>query len=85
MREMNPLVWFGTRLVNPIPKHFVRASTPITSESEQWVLTKLKGRYGTGTVDITSSNMVISAEWNTFMFFEDPAEATFYELRWAGK
>lgn len=85
MREMDPLVWFGTRLVSQIPRHFVRSSTPVTPEAEQWVLTKLKGRYGTGVVDTSTANMVVSAEWNTYVFFEDPAEATFYELRWSGK
>lgn len=86
-KELNPYVWFGDREVSPnIPRHFVKAHTPITNESKEWVLTKLSGRYGIAQVDSIShgDDLLSSLDWKSYIFFEDPSEATIYELRWAG-
>lgn len=83
MRDIDPLVWFGTRELLAIPKHFIRATTPITSESQKmWVITKLKGRYSIGSFE--TANLVLGSVLNQYIFFEDPAEAMMYELRWSG-
>lgn len=80
---MNPYVWFGDRLVSPIPRHFVKTSTPLSEDSREWVLTSLKGRYGT--VDNENPDMnSLSLDWKTYIYFEDSAEAMIYELRWSG-
>jgi hypothetical protein len=80
-KELNPYAWFGVREVTPnIPRHFVKAHTPVTTESKQWVLTSLHGRYG-----VTDQNTLDgSLDWKTYIFFEDPSEAMIYELRWSG-
>ena len=81
IKELNPYVWFGTRKLSTVPSHFVQCPTPATSESTQWVITNLKGRYATAT---TQKNPFELDSTNTYFFFEDPREATIYELRWAG-
>lgn len=81
---MNPYVWFGDRLVSPIPRHFVRTTTPLTEDSKEWVLISLKGRYGLIEYDSSSDLNNLSLDWKTFIYFEDSAEAMLYELRWAG-
>jgi hypothetical protein len=79
IKEMNPFVWFGTRKVSPIPRHFVKAHTPATTESENWVLVNIKGRYG-----ISNSSVDNDLDWKDYFFFEDPADAMIFELRWSG-
>ena len=81
-RELDPYVWFGEREISPIPRHFVKASTPMTTENNLWVMTRLKGRYGVGVSE--NSNEFLSG-LDSFMYFEDPGEAMMYELRWSGK
>jgi hypothetical protein len=80
MRELDPQVWFGQRDVNPVPRHFIKTS-PIASYGEmlEWVLTRLRGRYGyRSTTEFDFSPTV------EHFFFEDPAEAMMFELRWSG-
>lgn len=81
MRDIDPLVWFGTRELSVVPRHFVRTTSPVTDESMIWVITKLKGRYGKTTY-LGSSGLVFDN--SQYLCFEDPAEAMLYELRWAG-
>lgn len=83
-KEMNPYVWFGDREVSPIPRHFIRAPSPLTSEAKEWVLISLKGRFGCGEIDDTTDLVNSSMDWKTVIFFEDSAEAMMYELRWSG-
>lgn len=82
-KEMNPCVWFGDRALSSIPRHFVKAPTPLTMDSREWVLTQLKGRYSITEVsnieEVTSLDVL-----KTYIFFEDSAEAMLYELRWSG-
>jgi len=81
MMEVNPYVWYATRKLDRVPSHFTKASTPITSESEFWVKSKLTGRYATAHIhDVT----LLLDSANYFIYFEDPAEAMMYELRWSG-
>lgn len=79
-REIDPLSWFGTREIKgPIPRHFIKATTQITDESYMWIIKKLAGRFGTS-VDLTDTIFL----GNNYVYFEDPKEATIYELRWSG-
>lgn len=81
--------WFTDRELLYKPKHFVVTKTPITSESKKWIYDKLKGRFTLLTIEMVNfihpTNIVIdSALSNTeYPAFEDPAEATFYELTWS--
>ena len=85
MRDIDPLVWFGTRDVSPAPKHFIKTPTPTTSESLIWVITKLKGRYSLSTiVEDGTSVLILGNDIYQTIYFEEPADAMMYELRWAG-
>ncbi len=80
MNEINPMVYFGQRELPFVPRHFVRASTPLTTQSLFWVKTRLTGRYSY-LYDV--KNTVIFHDL-LIIYFENPAELTMYELRWAG-
>jgi len=84
---INPLLWFSEREIKThVPPHFVKCESLLTEKSKLWVITKLQGRYS---ISIGSDNndtntltyLFIDEE---YIYFEDPAEATFYELRWSG-
>ena len=79
MININLHTWFCDRELNFCPKHFVMASTPITEESKQWILERLTGRFylqthGAGTYTFARDEIP---------YFEDPTEATLYELTWS--
>lgn len=84
---INPLLWFSEREVKThVPPHFVRCESPLTEKSKLWVITKLQGRYSISigsdnNDDDTLTYLFIDEK---YIYFEDPAEATFYELRWSG-
>ena len=83
MREFNPHLWFGKRELDHVPPYFTKATTPITYEKLEWVKTKLTGRYVL--VKVTSQQQSFAVfEETQLIYFEDPKEATFYELRWSG-
>jgi len=81
MKELNPIAWFGTRELSVVPRHFVKANTPRTDESYQWVLTKLNGRFCISN-DMKTSGALL--DLSQYFYFEDSAEAMLYELRWSG-
>lgn len=80
MTELNPLIWFTERELDFVPKHFVKAPTPVNSQSLFWVKSTLTGRYS---CQANHESNVIFHE-STIIYFEDPKELTIYELRWAG-
>lgn len=82
MTEINPYIWFSVRQLDFVPPHFVRSSTPITSDSYFWVKSKLTGRYALHNIDITNLDTVF--DLRPYIFFEDPKELVLYELRWSG-
>jgi hypothetical protein len=86
MREVNPLVWFGERELSVCPKHFVKAPTPIADEAYQWVISRLVGRFSISslTMDTPGAFPIVGTTFDTYFYFEDPAEAMMYELRWSG-
>ena len=83
MQEIDPLLWYGERRLKVPPVHFIKTTTPISTTSLFWVQNKLKGRFSTGsiTIQMEDTDFLIDKE---HLFFEDPSEATIYELRWAG-
>lgn len=88
MREFNPLLWYGTRRLEVVPKHFVRANTLLTIESIHWIEDRLIGRYATSLATSTVPHdfiTIISHSISEVVYFEDPKELTLYELYWAGK
>jgi len=80
MREMDPLVWFGNRVVKPAPRHFTGTSVPSNHDIHSWVLTNLKGRYSLETNSFGGHSL----DLGSYYYFEDPAEAMIFELRWSG-
>ena len=81
MRDFNPLVWFGERELSHVPPHFVKTSSPLTDEALVWIQTSLSGRYAYSSHS-NIENFIF--ESHRYVYFENPAEATMYELRWSG-
>ena len=79
--QLDPITWFSDRELTYTPKHFVVTSYPCTSESKQWVLDKLNGRFSVTYPIISSSILELMSP--SCIAFEDPQEAVFYELKWA--
>jgi hypothetical protein len=79
--NVNPVKWFSVRELDKVPPHFIKASTPISDKAKLWVITKLEGRYAIAEGDGPDDFLLISPQ---YIFFEDPSEATMFELRWAG-
>ena len=82
MIDINLIRWFSKRGLTHSPSHFVRCETPLTEEAEFWVLTTLTGRYAV--THHTDFQTFITGSQNRISF-ENPAEATMYELRWSGE
>ena len=80
--NINLHTWFtnrdlsSKRLSNKPPEHFVKSSTPLTSDSFAWVNEKLVGRF------YTSSDIDIFSGTPSLIYFEDPKELMIYELTW---
>ena len=77
--KIDPYIWFGKRQVDFCPKHFISASTPLTIDSKQWVLDNLKGRL----CIIQTSQLFLIEYYLGNIAFENPTDATFYELKWS--
>ena len=78
MHKLDPLLWFNARKMDYGPKHFVRSNTLLTEDSKKWIEETLTGRYYLSSFEFGS--MLIEKR---VVSFEDPAEATFYELTWS--
>lgn len=83
--ELDVITWFTERQLSYKPKHFVVAKTPTTTENKNWIFEKLRGRFCFVQVEESSRNdpFDLLASLDTYPAFEDPAEATFYELTWS--
>ena len=79
--QLDPITWFSDRELSYTPKHFIVTSHPCTIESKQWVLDKLSGRFSVTYPTISTS--IIELITPSCIAFEDPQEATFYELKWS--
>jgi len=78
--EIDPIVWFSNRQVDYPPPHFVTATTVLTEDSKQWVLNKLRGRFA---ITLNTGDFFTMIDTLGNISFEDPSEATLYELRWS--
>ena len=77
--EIDPYIWFGKREVEFYPKHFVLSNTPLTVDSKQWILDNIRGRFC-----IIPVSQLFLVEYNLGnIAFENPKDATFYELKWS--
>jgi hypothetical protein len=84
--NVNPLLWFGEREVKSTPPHFIKCPTSLTEKSKHWVLTKTQSRYSicAGQEEDEEDKLAFIFEDKQYIYFEDPVEATIYELRWSG-
>ena len=77
--EIDPYIWFGNREVEFCSKHFILSNTPLTLDSKQWVLDNIRGRFC-----VVQNSQIFLIEYNLGnIAFENPADATFYELKWS--
>ena len=72
--NINITTWFTERQMNFCPKHFVKCQASVTDESKLWIYETLKGRFY-----IDDSAIFFDSN----VYFEDPKEATLYELTWS--
>lgn len=79
LKNIDPYTWFGEREVSYVPKHFIITHTALTVESKIWVLENLKGRFGI----LPKFDYILVGTELGKIAFEDPEEATFYELKWS--
>jgi hypothetical protein len=79
--KVDVYTWYGQRELTYLPKHFVTASAPLTEESRQWVLDSLSGRFAV--VPNVYNDIIVLDTFLGKIGFEDPKEATLFELRWS--
>lgn len=79
--EVDPIVWFAERELGCPPAHFVTATTPVTAASKLWVLDYLRGRFAIS--NTYSPDTLLDIDILGYISFEDPSEATIYELKWS--
>jgi len=85
---LDPQVWFADRRLTFEPKHFTRAKTKLTARSLDWITNNLTGRYCIGNFgEFDSMEFIFSSGSESLGLsapsFEDPSEATLYELTWS--
>jgi hypothetical protein len=78
--KVDPIVWFAERQLDYPPVHFVTSTTPLTEESKQWVLNKLRGRFSI--IEAYDFLLITNGSMGTISF-EDPKEAMLFELKWS--
>lgn len=86
VNELDPIGWYSNRELLHTPTHFVVATTELTNESKMWIMNNLKGRFSVvrgqdGTKMIGSIPFLDLSDG--YPAFEDPREATLYELKWS--
>lgn len=79
--NIETLDWFTERCIYFKPKHFIITNIPATSESIEWIYKALRGRFCL-TNNSVVHNLELYSSKTLFPAFEDPAEATAYELTW---
>lgn len=82
--NVNPLLWYGERELQHIPPHFTKATTSLTDDSLFWIMTKCQGRYAITNAEEDDNDIMSIFVLARNIYFEDPAEAMMYELRWSG-
>ena len=84
--EIDPITWYSERELDFTPRHFIVANTPATNESKMWIINNLRGRFSM----ILNKKLLTDDDWLVSFdsiygtpAFEDPSEATLYELKWS--
>jgi hypothetical protein len=81
--ELDPITWFSERELKYTPRHFVISNTSLTAESKDWILKNLRGRFScVHWVNENQPNILFDSLHGR-PAFEDPREATLYELTWS--
>ena len=84
--DLDPISWYSSREVECTPRHFVVATTVLTEQSKLWILNNLRGRFSVVAAP-TQEDTISSIPFINFGVavpaFEDPKEATMYELKWS--
>lgn len=82
---INPVIWYAERELTLIPPHFVKCPTPVNSESIDWIRNKTTSRYVLGPADAEVTLVTTLRDYSKYyVYFESTADATMYELFWAG-
>lgn len=81
IQDINLIEWHSNREVPYAPRHFIYTRAPVTPESIDWIKNNLVGRYSL----VNQSQYINDKQGYSLMIaaFEDPSEATFYELTWS--
>lgn len=78
--NINLHTWFCDRELDFCPKHFIKCNAAYTEEAKYWVYENLKGRFYIKNLSVLS---LLSLDSDQEIYFEDPQEATLFELRWS--
>lgn len=73
--KIHPVNWYTNRELSFCPKYFTKCNAELTTEARFWVYENLIGRYC-----IMSNESIFDPD---IIYFEDPYEATLFELRWS--
>ena len=83
-KVLDPISWYGeVRYLPFTPLHFTLTTTPLTNDSKLWILNTLRGRFSIcqpSNVEYDDFDLILS---EGVPAFEDPKEATMYELKWS--
>lgn len=74
--NINPIHWYTERELEFCPKHFIKCKAELTVEARFWVYENLIGRFYIG----SNPTQLFDPD---IIYFEDPQEATMFELRWS--
>jgi len=77
--NINLYTWFCDRQLEFCPRHFIKCNASLNEEAKFWVYENLKGRFYIKELSVLS----LLSEQEQEIYFEDPQEATLYELRWS--
>lgn len=79
--KINYFTWYGDRKLNFCPNHFVGApGISVDSERLLWIYENTLGRFFVRELDIIE---LLGDTKHPEVYFEDPAEATFFTLTWS--
>jgi hypothetical protein len=82
-KVLDPFSWYTNRELSFTPLHFTQTKTPLTIESKLWILNTLRGRFSVcqpSDTEYVEFELIMS---EGVPAFEDPKEATMYELKWS--
>jgi hypothetical protein len=88
--SIDPYIWYTRRKLDFEPTHFTRCKTILHKKSLIWIIENFRGRYFLlpydGILDTDNEFSISFTDHDKLNFvpsFEDPQEATFYELKWS--